>query len=222
MIFFDIDNTLINYDASEKTAVSRLIREISGKGPTDGQLDYWHEISHDFFRKYLRKELSFEEQGKRRIECLLSHIGTACDDCSGLFNEYQRLLSDSQTLFSDVIPCLDSIKDERLGVISNGQNKQQRQKLIKTGIIERFETVVLSGECGFAKPDTEIFEYAMRLSNITADDMIYVGDNYDTDIVPCKRLGIKCILVNRSNTAVPKNVIHINSLCEIVGLLNRI
>ena len=144
MIFFDIDNTLINYDASEKTAVSRLIREISGKGPTDGQFDYWHEISHDFFRKYLRKELNFEEQGKRRIECLLSHIGTACDDCSGLFNEYQRLLSDSQTLFSDVIPCLDSIKDERIGVISNGQNKQQRQKLIKTGIIERFETVVLS------------------------------------------------------------------------------
>ncbi len=222
MIFFDIDNTLINYDASEKTAVSRLIREISGKGPTDGQLDYWHEISHDFFQQYLRKELSFEEQGKRRIECLLSYIGIAYDDCAGLFNKYQRLLSDSWTLFSDVIPCLDSIKGERLGIISNGQNKQQRQKLIKTGIIERFETVVLSGECGFAKPDTGIFEYAMRLSNISVDDMIYVGDNYDTDIAPCKRLGVKCILVNRKNKVVHENVIHINSLCEIAGLLNRI
>ena len=45
MIFFDIDNTLIDYDASEKNAVTELFKEKYDISLNDEQVQYWHTIS---------------------------------------------------------------------------------------------------------------------------------------------------------------------------------
>jgi FMN phosphatase YigB (HAD superfamily) len=40
-------------------------------------------------------------------------------------------------------PCLERLNSYRLGVISNGQTVQQRLKLARTGIADRFESIVM-------------------------------------------------------------------------------
>jgi hypothetical protein len=48
-------------------------------------------------------------------------------------------------LFPDVSPCLDRLSSCTLGIISNGQVEQQRQKLTQTGFANRFERIAISG-----------------------------------------------------------------------------
>ena len=45
MIFFDIDNTLIDYDTSEKKAIMELFKTKYDILLNDEQVQYWHTIS---------------------------------------------------------------------------------------------------------------------------------------------------------------------------------
>ncbi len=113
------------------------------------------------------------------------------------FEKYQIILSNSWLLFDDVIETLNLLKGKRLGIISNGNAKQQRQKLICTNIDSYFEIQIFSSEVGEAKPSYKIFEEALLISKEEKENVVYIGDNVRTDIIPCERLGIKSILIDR-------------------------
>ena len=67
MIFFDIDNTLIDYNGSERRAIVSLFKKEYEKSINDDQTDYWKQISKSLFDDYLAKRITFEEQGKVRF-----------------------------------------------------------------------------------------------------------------------------------------------------------
>ena len=220
MIFFDIDNTLIDYNASEKTAFTELMLRKCGISINEEQYEYWHSISKVCFQKFLDKELTFEEQGMKRISDFAHHCGIGTDNGNALqlFREYQSFLPGHWKLFDDVKPALRSLSGIRLGIISNGKSSQQRQKLVITGIADMFDTKVFSEDAGIAKPAAGIFRYAMKASGESTDDIIYVGDNYETDIVPCIELGIRCFHISRNN-AVREHKNQISTLKELAGIL---
>ena len=60
MIFFDIDNTLIDYDASEKKAIMELFKTKYDISLNDEQIRYWHTISKKYFERYLHGEMNFK------------------------------------------------------------------------------------------------------------------------------------------------------------------
>lgn len=52
--------------------------------------------------------------------------------------------------------------------------------------------------------------------NIPHSEVCYVGDSYEKDILPCRELGVKAILINRTNKKhSDKNLIQIQNLNEI-------
>ena len=48
--------------------------------------------------------------------------------------------------YDDVIPCLNSLQGFKLGIISNGDLKQQMFKLEKINGHEVFDTIITAGE----------------------------------------------------------------------------
>lgn len=199
MYFFDIDNTLIDYDTSEAKAIVALYVEMGNIFLSEMQIAYWHMISQRYFNDYLSNQLSFEEQGMLRIKDMSMNCGLDIDEYNSKkwFEKYQIILSNSWLLFDDVIETLDLLKGKRLGIISNGNAKQQRQKLICTNIDSYFEIQIYSSEVGEAKPSYKIFEEALLISKEEKENVVYIGDNVKTDIIPCERLGIKSILIDR-------------------------
>lgn len=199
MFFFDIDNTLIDYDTSEAKAIVALYVEMGNILLSEMQIAYWHMISQRYFSDYLSNQLSFEEQGMLRIKDMSMNCGLDVDEYNSKkwFEKYQIILSNSWLLFDDVIETLDLLKGKRLGIISNGNAKQQRQKLICTNIDSYFEIQIFSSEVGEAKPSYKIFEEALLISKEEKENVVYIGDNVRTDIIPCERLGIKSILIDR-------------------------
>lgn len=222
MIFFDIDNTLIDYDTSEKKAIMELFKTKYDILLNDEQMQYWHTISKKYFDRYLHGELKFKEQGKKRFCEMTNFCGRNIEEREGvlLFCDYQFLLEKNWILFSDVNDAIKLLKDFRLGIISNGKSKQQKSKLLCTNIDDHFEIELFSEDIGKAKPCTDIFWEAVRKSGEKINDIIYVGDNVITDIIPCEKIGIKSVLIDRKGESDSCHT-TINNLCDLERLVKK-
>ncbi len=58
------------------------------------------------------------------------------------------------------------------------------------------DAVVVSDEAGVEKPHAEIFHIALQALGVTADQAIYVGDNYYDDVVGAHGAGMETLLIN--------------------------
>ena len=77
--------------------------------------------------------------------------------------------------------------------------------------------VVFSSEVGCDKPDPDIFLAALKKAQVKPEEAVYVGDQYDLDVVGARGVGMKAVLIDRNDffthiTDCPR----IRSLTEIV------
>lgn len=84
----------------------------------------------------------------------------------------------------------------RLGIVTNGIPDVQRTKMEKTGLSDRFETIIVSGELGFGKPDPKIYDAALRGIGATAGETIMVGDNFRRDVTAAQAVGIRGVWIS--------------------------
>ena len=80
-----------------------------------------------------------------------------------------------------------------MGLVSNrpGSIDDEVEEL---GLKPFFDFCVTSGEVTSWKPDPEIFEHALFLTESSPENTTYVGDNYYTDIIGARNVGIHPIL----------------------------
>ncbi|KLO24464.1 hypothetical protein X275_00130 [Marinitoga sp. 1197] len=62
-----------------------------------------------------------------------------------------------------------------------------------------FDFLITSYSVKMYKPDPKIFEYTLNKMNLQKNEVIFVGDNYNVDIVGGNNFGIKSILIKRWN-----------------------
>lgn len=61
-----------------------------------------------------------------------------------------------------------------------------------TGWYDPFETVILSSEVGFAKPDKEIYEMLLQKTGFSPEETVFIDDQ-ERCLVPARKLGIHCV-----------------------------
>ena len=128
-------------------------------------------------------------------------------------------------VFDDVPGVLDKLGKYRLAIISNGAPGLQREKLAGSGLGAYFETVVISGEQGVGKPDPKLFEIAVELVGVKADEAIVVGNSRNTDILGAQNANIKSVWLNRDNSDYDSDVVadyEITGLGELGGILRKL
>ena len=70
-----------------------------------------------------------------------------------------------------------------LTVVTNGFVEVQYEKFDKSGLRDCFAHIVLSEEVGCQKPNPRIFEEALRMNNLSAEDVVMIGDSWNSDII---------------------------------------
>lgn len=114
----------------------------------------------------------------------------------------------------------------RIGCISNTQSVTQVPlTLLRYGINDFFNPVVLSSVYGRRKPDPSIFYHAARLANSPTGACAYIGDKINRDVLGAKKAGFQLALQVRHDFddgefdggAVPDAVI--SNLHELIPLL---
>lgn len=91
----------------------------------------------------------------------------------------------------------------RLGLVSNMMlpGKLLKTKLQEADILGYFDHIVISSEVGFIKPHPEIFRRALAASKLNSNEVIFVGDTYQQDIVGAKRVALKTVWLNSRREA---------------------
>jgi FMN phosphatase YigB (HAD superfamily) len=124
-------------------------------------------------------------------------------------------------LFDDVLPTFDLLKQRRLtlGLISN-IDRDIMPFCQELGIAPYLDLVVTSQEVDSDKPHPPIFLAALKRASVEASEAVYIGDQYNVDIVGARGVGIKAVLIDRYDLCTEiTDCPRIKTLGEIVGQL---
>ena len=109
-----------------------------------------------------------------------------------------------------------------LTIVTNGFVEVQYEKFDKSGLKDYFSHIVLSEEVGCQKPNPRIFEEALRLNGLSADEVVMVGDSWYSDIQGAINAGIDQIWIRKSNDPLPEGqsaTYLVQSLSEVMEIL---
>ena len=110
----------------------------------------------------------------------------------------------------------------KLGIVSNYYGNLD--SVLKSLSIDKyFDTIIDSKIVNVSKPDPNIFQLALYWLNTTPEDAFVVGDSYDRDIIPAKKLGCKTIWLNGKSWNKPAETkdadIIINSINNLADII---
>lgn len=218
MIFFDIDDTLLDHQRAEEAAAFDFFKGCEDELSISETefVKQWFSLSTKYFGRFLAKELSFQDQRRMRIRELFGdHLSNEQADCR--FDSYLSFYKRHWIAFEDVIPCLSELKQMgfRLGIITNGDRIQQLEKLGKIEIRNYFDCMFTSNEIGVSKPNAMIFQEACQQAGVNTEDCYYVGDRLDIDAIASEDAGMRGIWINRKDKERHPEILTINNLNEL-------
>jgi putative hydrolase of the HAD superfamily len=85
----------------------------------------------------------------------------------------------------------------KLAIITNGSNSMQNRKIDALGIRTFFDKIIISSDVGMRKPDKNIFLLVCDELKIFPSEAVYIGDNYEVDILGAVNAGLKAIWINK-------------------------
>jgi putative hydrolase of the HAD superfamily len=224
MIFFDIDETLLNNNAAERNAAQGFyyLHRNNIQASLDDFLERWKILTENNVQRYLAGKLSFQGQRRERLRQLFVNKRSLSDDeADAMFASYLNIYESSWELFPDVKSCLNKLTGYELGIISNGSAIQQRQKLESLGILDRFSTIVISGDVGVSKPDSRIFLIACRQAGVSLSECLHVGDDLKADVLGSISAGLNGIWINRYGQTHQSGIPSIRSLKGLKGYIDH-
>lgn len=125
------------------------------------------------------------------------------------------------------INIINTIKSHiKVGIITNGSTQRQKEKIINTNLNRYFDTIIISEEAGFSKPDKLIFELALNKLNVQSEDVLFVGDDLEKDIAGCQNANIKGIwfnpnmIKNNTDTKPYAEITSFDNLLSYCGEIN--
>jgi putative hydrolase of the HAD superfamily len=154
----------------------------------------------------------------------LQHQGIEDDELAAAlgerFGEERRARHET---FEDAAPALDALRgDYRLALVTNGASCLQREKFEASGLVDRFDAVVVSGELRSAKPDPSVYACALNALGARPGDALMVGDSLANDVDGPVAAGLRSIWLNRTAESRPADrddIVEIADLHALPGAL---
>jgi 2-haloacid dehalogenase len=224
-IFFDLDNTLLDFDWAERRALSAVLRGV-GVEPSDELLQRYHEINRSQWELMEDGVLTREQVLLRRFELLFEERGISAS-APEIRDDYEARLAWGHRFIPGAQELLDALKGKyRLFLASNGTASVQEGRLRSSGIRPYFEAVFVSEELGAEKPSREFFLRCFRqISGFDPSRALIVGDSLSSDIRGGINAGIKTCWFNPSGAA-GRSDIHpdyeIRTLSELLPLCEKV
>ncbi|WP_225418549.1 YjjG family noncanonical pyrimidine nucleotidase [Loigolactobacillus iwatensis] len=222
-LLFDLDDTLLDFKAAEKQALSSLFRELRLPLTQTIQQRY-ATLNTGLWQEYELGKITRETLLKTRFTLLFKQLdqkidGVACE------KRYRSYLSKGHALVPHASEICGILKqDFHLEVATNGIAKMQLQRLADSGLDNYFERVFVSEEAGFQKPQLEFFNYiAQELPYFEKERTLIIGDSLTSDIAGGNRFGIDTcwfnpnLVTNQTSTTPTFQIRQLPDLIKLLG-----
>ena len=202
-LFFDLDHTIWDFELNSKETLwdLHLKYELEAKGIHDFDVFYsqYSVHNHRLWDRYTKGFIKQEELRWKRIYLSLLDYKIADEALSKEMSvDYLDILPNKKNLFPYTIEILEYLKskDYSMHLITNGFESVQFKKIKNSNLADYFTEVITSEASNSLKPNKEIFEYALKVSNANVETSIMIGDNEDADIQGAINAGMDSIFVN--------------------------
>ncbi len=240
-VFLDLFDTLVDLDHSALPLVPWDDTLIPSTCPASFEAfaRYFPRISfEDYFRAFQQSVLEVrknrqngrEVSSAQRFDTILGLLKVqpsvqAQEAAQQALLAHMGKFSETMDCPSDRAEILKSLrKYYRLALISNFDHTPTASSALRRfGLDCFFEAVVISEAVGWRKPAAEIFTLALEKMELRANEVIFVGDTYEVDVVGAKNIKMDVIWVNRGTFVpvddAPKPDYVIRHLHEILEIL---
>jgi putative hydrolase of the HAD superfamily len=224
-IFFDLDRTLWDFEKNSHETLSEIINEFSLSEEIKHRDDfikafnYYNERLWEFYRMGKIKKFLLRQE---RFRLLLNRYGIKNPELVARVSKYYLDKNPLKTsLIDHSKETLEYLSGKyKLHIISNGFYDVQITKLINSGISRYFSKIFTSDRIGHAKPDVNIFEYAVRSLHAHKPECLMVGDDETNDIIGAKNAKIDQVYFNPKNISIKvQPTYEIRSLDELKAIL---
>lgn len=181
-VLLDADNTIWDFDASEKFALAQALEDIGGHF-TDGVLDTYHGINKQCWRDYEDGKMTKDKLRTIRFERFLHEMNMDSDPVA-FSKAYLGYLGSTNYMVDGANDLLDTLASKvKMAMVTNGLTDVQRPRIEHTKVAPYFEAIVISDEIGHYKPQASFFEYTFdQINQPNKNGVLMVGDNLNSDI----------------------------------------
>ncbi|MDO5435716.1 MAG: YjjG family noncanonical pyrimidine nucleotidase [Clostridia bacterium] len=224
-LLWDIDGTVMNFQAAERAAIRALFAKY-GFGPcTDDMLEAYSRINIRYWQALERNEMTKPEILVARFRDFFTACGLPADRAEAFNEDYQPALGDT-VVFNDNAPALLMALHERgyiLCAVTNGTQVAQHKKLAVSGLDRIFNYIFISEEIGTEKPNIAFFDSVLdTVGDPDRSRYLIIGDSLTSDILGGNNAGIDTCWYAPAD-AVPDRdvriVYRIHDLKEIMKVL---
>lgn len=224
-VFFDLDNTLLDFDWAERRALSAAFRE-QGIEPEPELLKRYNEINRIYWEKLENGLLTRDQVLLQRFQALFLEKGIDAP-AETISKRYEELLSFGYRYLPGAEEVLKTLHGSyALYLASNGSAPVQAARIKSSGIGRFFDGIFISEELGADKPTLEYFERCFaRIPDFDPACAVMVGDSLTSDIRGGIRAGLITCWYNPSGRKPDRDIspdYEIRTLEELPALLERI
>ncbi len=185
------------------------------------------DVGHYFYRNMLGK---YDSDARARgfwnsyyVKAMQETDVDEADDnlqaaANALYNWYQQ--PEQWLMYPEVPEMLQRVQalGLRQGVISDW-GTDLVSLLHAHDVSAHFDFVVASATVGAAKPHPDIFHYALARAELQANEVLYIGDSYISDVLGARAVGIAAVLIDREQRAPEVDCPVVTSLLDVLELI---
>lgn len=224
VLLWDVDGTLLDFQAAERQAIRRCFA-IFGLGECpDDMLARYSAINQSWWRRLERGEVTKPQVLLGRFEEFFSQEGLPCSVAEEFNREYQLLLGDTVVFRDGADALVRSLSGRvRQYAVTNGTLVAQQRKLARSGLDLILDGVFISDQIGAEKPAPAFFDAVFAaIGPWKRGEVMIIGDSLTSDIQGGNNAGILCCWYNPQGLPRPEHLrvdYDIRSLQQVPGLL---
>jgi putative hydrolase of the HAD superfamily len=206
VIYFDIDGTLVDYEADSCHAFGKALEHAVRSHP-----ELARRLTYDVFRhardatyvQYGDTGLPLAEWLTMCMKATLEYADVFDFELAGRMGGlYEKFRNTTLKEFDDVVEVIPALAAKlTLGLISNGSSSLDHLSIGKF-----FSYSIFARSVGHEKPAAEIFTAAVELAQCSKKDILYVGDGQHTDVIGARNAGIEMVWINRTRAALLQGI----------------
>jgi len=208
VILWDIDGTLLNFEAAETYAIRACFEKFGLGICTDEMLADYSVINRGYWQRLERGEMTKSEILVGRFADFFAKYGLDTG-CAADFNAaYQLALGDTFCFHDGGMETVQALRGKvKQYAVTNGTKVAQQRKLQGSGLAEMLDGVFISEDLGVEKPGISFFRKVWEaIGTYAPDEVIIVGDSLTSDIRGGNNAGILTCWFNPKGAATPEDL----------------
>ena len=195
---FDLDQTLMDFHASERKALGLVLEE--------NGLSYSDEIYSAFKECNKRLWLELEKQTITRTELFTTRFNYIFEKCGAspagldplkVNADFIKTMSVNGVLLDGALDFVQKLRREMVGskiyIVSNGATINAKGRIASSGLGEFLDGVFVSEEMGVAKPAKEFFDIVLDSIKAPKESCIVIGDSLSSDMLGAKNYSLASV-----------------------------